>query len=222
MVIYLFNLPSEDLNIRTHLKTSFIVIGTLLSGICHIFWKILNNKLNTCFFHWDLGKVLTSFINLAYRALSQTYNMPENVMIFIHLLAFAMIWQSFPAKTVFNLQLAQDSFLDENSKVCSSPYPCLFILLGHLQQTTFFRRMRSQELIAFQDTCTLVPALPAASCWSSHRFSSPILVAPWLRTCSLQCTYKINSITGPWYWLELLVAMLKYILTAIIRINKKC
>lgn len=103
MVIYLFNLPSEDLNIRTHLKTSFIVIGTLLSGICHIIWKILNNKLNTCFFHWDLGKVLTSFINLAYRALSQTYNMPENMSWFsficLHLQWFGRVFLQKPFST---------------------------------------------------------------------------------------------------------------------------
>jgi len=42
-------------------------------------------------------------------------------MIFLHLFPFTMIWLSFPAKTVFNLQLAPDSFLDEKSQVCSSP-----------------------------------------------------------------------------------------------------
>jgi len=36
MLIYLFNLPGEDLNIRMHLKTKFIVIGSLLSSNSHI------------------------------------------------------------------------------------------------------------------------------------------------------------------------------------------
>lgn len=79
MGIDLFSLPSEDLTIRTHLKTWFVVVGSLLSGSSHIIWKMLNNKLNKCVFYWDLSKVLTSFINLAYQALLQTCNMLENV-----------------------------------------------------------------------------------------------------------------------------------------------
>lgn len=80
-------------------------------------------------------------------------------MIFIHLLVFAMIWLSFPEKIAFNLQLAPDSFLDENSQVCSSPYPCLFILLGHPQQTTFFKSRRQNTE-------------PEANCFPRHLYTS--------------------------------------------------
>lgn len=81
---------------------------------------------------------------------------------------------------------------------------------------------RNQKLFAFQDTCTLVPALPVACCIK--------LVQSLLQPChpasslaedlSLTVHCTINSITGPWYWLELPAATLKDILTAII--NKRC
>lgn len=84
-------------------------------------------------------------------------------------------------------------------------------------------RTKGQKLIAFQDTATLALAfqLPVASCWSSHRFISPTLEACWLRTCPLRCTPTVNSIMGPWYRVELPAATLDYILTTIIRTNKK-
>lgn len=124
----------------------------------------------------------------------------KHVMIFIHLLAFAMIWLSFPAKTVFNLQLALDSFLDENSQVCSFRYLGLFILLGHLQQTTFFESRRWNEK-------------PEALCFPRHLYTSPgfasciKLVQSLLQPCrpasslaedlSLTVHCTISSITGP-------------------------
>lgn len=80
MVIYLFNLSSENLNIRIHLKPGFVLIRSLLWSSSCIIWKMSSNKLNfewtkwlLFFFYWELSKVLASFINLAYWVLSQTY-----------------------------------------------------------------------------------------------------------------------------------------------------
>lgn len=184
MVICLFNLSNEDLNIRIHLKTRFILIRSLLWGSSWIIWKMSSNKLNSWFFfYWELNKVLTSFINLAYWVLSQTSNTPENMswlsLICLHLHQFG--W-GFPQK-----QFSKTGFFPPacsglipgwklTSLLISLPWPCSFywvICRPHTWKAA--DRMRSQNLLPFQGTCTLLLALPVASGCSSPCSSS----APW-------------------------------------------
>lgn len=110
----------------------------------------------------------------------------------------------------------------KTQKFAHLPTLAPFILLGHVQQTT--DRMRRQKLFALQDTCTLVLALPVACCIelvkSLLQLCNPVRSLAEDLSLTMHCT--INGTTEPWYWLELPAATIKYILTAIIKTNKKC
>lgn len=181
------------------------------------------------FFYWELNKVLTSFINLAYWVLSQTSNMPENMswfsLICLHLQWFG--W-GFPQK-----QFSKTGFFPPacsglipgwkpTSLLISLPWPCSFywvICRPHTWKAE--DRMRSQNLLPFQGTCTLLWL-----CLLHQAAQAPAPVLLPARSLAedlshaVDCT--INSTTGPWYWLELPAATIKCISTAIIQTNKKC
>lgn len=144
----------------------------------------------------------------------------KHVMVFIYLLVFATIWLSFSAKNSF-LPPACSALIPGwklTSLLISLPWPVCFA--GSSAADPIVQKQKT-EWEARTSLLSWTPVheswlcqLPVVPSWSSHSSSSVSSLA------EESCT--INSITGPWYWLELPAATLKYISTAIIRTNKKC